>query len=115
MQESNTLLYEINTVPKYFKRYGRGRIVKVCFGVNIGSEFSGDHFAIVAGIYTAIVSLIPGLNNTSFHDIAVSFEVWILFGIIIIMNSKSAVDSTLKCFFVFLDKSATCIFNSSAV
>lgn len=47
LQESKTLLYEINKKPTYFKRYGRGRIVKVRFGVNIGSEFSGDHFAVV--------------------------------------------------------------------
>ena len=47
LKESETLLYEIKNKPKYFKRYGRGRIVKVRFGVNIGSEFSGDHFAIV--------------------------------------------------------------------
>lgn len=47
LNESETLLYEINVKPKYFKRYGRGRIIRVRFGVNVGSEFSGDHFAIV--------------------------------------------------------------------
>ncbi len=59
-------------------------------------------FAIITGIYTAIMSLVPALKNTSFHDIAVTFEVWILFGIIIIMNSKSDKDSALKCFVFFL-------------
>ncbi|MBQ2946958.1 MAG: type II toxin-antitoxin system PemK/MazF family toxin [Bacilli bacterium] len=47
LSESKTLLYEINKKPTNFKRYSRGRIVKVRFGVNIGSEFSGDHFAII--------------------------------------------------------------------
>lgn len=47
LNESETLLYEINTKPKTFKRYSRGQIVKVKFGVNIGSEFSGDHYAII--------------------------------------------------------------------
>lgn len=47
LSERKTLLYEINKKPTNFKRYARGRIVKVRFGVNIGSEFSGDHFAIV--------------------------------------------------------------------
>lgn len=47
LKESETLLYEINTKPKFYKRYARGRIVRVRFGVNIGSEFSGEHFAIV--------------------------------------------------------------------
>lgn len=47
LNESETLLYEINKKPKKFKRYSRGQIVKIKFGVNIGSEFSGDHYAIV--------------------------------------------------------------------
>ena len=58
--------------------------------------------AVIAGVYTALMALIPSLKNTSFHDIVVTFEVWILFGIIIIMNSKSAIDSALKCFVFFL-------------
>lgn len=47
LNESKTLLYEAKIQPTKFRRYARGRIVKVKFGVNIGSEFSGDHFAIV--------------------------------------------------------------------
>ena len=59
-------------------------------------------FSIIAGVYTAIMSMLPIVKDTSFEDIKVSFEVWILFGIIIIMNSKSAKDSALKCFVFFL-------------
>lgn len=59
-------------------------------------------FAIAAGVYTALVSIIPQVKDTSLHTIAVSFEVWILFGIFIIMNSKSNLDSALKCFVFFL-------------
>ncbi len=58
--------------------------------------------AVIMGIYTAIMALIPILKYTSFHDIAVTYEVWILFGIIIITNSKSAGESALKCFVFFL-------------
>lgn len=58
--------------------------------------------AVIAGVYTAVVALIPALQDSSFHTIAVSFEVWILFGILIIMNSKSNLDSALKCFVFFL-------------
>ena len=58
--------------------------------------------AVIAGIFTAVMALIPALHDTSFHTIAVSFEVWILFGILIIMNSKSNLDSALKCFVFFL-------------
>ena len=43
-------------------------------------------FAIIAGIYTAIMAILPITDNTSFKDITINFEVWILFGIIIIMN-----------------------------
>ena len=59
-------------------------------------------FAIIAGVYTAIMAMIPMAKDTSFADITVSFEVWIFFGILIIMNSKSAKDSALKCFVFFL-------------
>ena len=59
-------------------------------------------FAIIAGVYTAIMAMIPMAKDTSFADITVSFEVWIFFGIFIIMNSKSAKDSALKCFVFFL-------------
>ncbi|MBQ7669877.1 MAG: hypothetical protein IJS45_04050 [Clostridia bacterium] len=59
-------------------------------------------FALAAGVFTAVMALIPALHYTSFHTIAVSFEVWILFGILIIMNSKSNLDSALKCFVFFL-------------
>ena len=59
-------------------------------------------FALVAGAYTALMALIPVTKDTSFRDIAVFFEWWILFGIIIICNSKSPTDSALKCFVFFL-------------
>ena len=58
--------------------------------------------AIIAGIVTAVIAIIPALHYTSFNAITVTFEVWILFGILIIMNSKSNIDSALKCFVFFL-------------
>ena len=57
---------------------------------------------IVMGIYTAIMAMVPAVRDTSFSDLTVTFEVWILFGIFIIMNSKSGLDSALKCFVFFL-------------
>ena len=50
--------------------------------------------AIIVGIYTAVMALLPVANDTSFSDLKVTFEVWIFFGIFIIMNSKSAKDSS---------------------
>ena len=58
--------------------------------------------AIIAGVYTAAVAIIPALHYTSFHTITVTLEVWILFGILIIMNSSSNLDAALKCFVFFL-------------
>ena len=59
-------------------------------------------FSIVAGAYTALMALIPITKDTSFRDISIQLEWWILFGILIICNSKSPLDSALKCFVFFL-------------
>ena len=59
-------------------------------------------FSIIAGIYTAIMAILPITDNTSFRDIAINLDCWIVLGIIIIMNSRSAKDSALKCFIFFL-------------
>lgn len=58
--------------------------------------------AVLIGIYTAVMAIIPQLHYTSFNSITVTFEVWIFFGILIIMNSKSNMDAALKCFVFFL-------------
>lgn len=59
-------------------------------------------FAVLAGIFTAIMALIPQLRNSSFGAITVTFEVWILIGISIITNAKSNLDSAIKCFVFFM-------------
>ncbi|MBO4853838.1 MAG: hypothetical protein J5482_01665 [Oscillospiraceae bacterium] len=59
-------------------------------------------FAVVAGVYTGIMALLPITRDTSFADISISFEWWVLFGILIIVNSKTPLDSALKCFVFFL-------------
>ena len=58
--------------------------------------------AIIFGVYPAIMAMLPITKDTSFRDIAISFEVWILLGILIITNSKTAKESALKCFVFFL-------------
>ena len=65
VDESRTLLFEIENKPKNFKRYSRGEIVRVKFGVNIGSEFSGDHFAIV-------ISKQDTMRNSTLHVIPIT-------------------------------------------
>lgn len=65
LDESRTLLFEIDKPLKNYKRYFRGEIVRVKFGVNIGSEFSGDHFAIV-------VSKGDTMMNSTLHVIPIT-------------------------------------------
>ena len=58
-------------------------------------------FAIVAGIYTALMAMLVPDGN-SFHDIAVTVEVWILLAIIVIVNCKTPLEAALKTFIFFL-------------
>ena len=59
-------------------------------------------FSILIGIYTGVIAIIPCAADTSFKDISITFEWWILFGTLIIVNSKSPKESALKCFIFFL-------------
>ena len=59
-------------------------------------------YAIIIGIYTALMAIISQVRYTSFNTITTTLEVWIFIGIFIIMNSKSNKDSALKCFVFFL-------------
>ena len=59
-------------------------------------------FAVICGVYTGVVALIPALKDTSFQDITTTIECWVLFAIILIVNSKSPLDSALKVFVFFL-------------
>ncbi|MCR5134109.1 MAG: hypothetical protein K6B12_00570 [Clostridiales bacterium] len=58
--------------------------------------------AVIAGLYTGLMAFLPAAKDTSFADISITFEVWILFGILIIVNSGSPLDAALKCFVFFL-------------
>lgn len=59
-------------------------------------------FAVICGVYTGVMAMLPATEDTSFRDISISFEWWILFAILIIVNSKSALDSACKVFVFFL-------------
>ena len=58
-------------------------------------------FALATGIYTGIMALLFP-STSSFHDIAVMFEAWILFAIIIIVNCEKPLEAALKTFVFFL-------------
>lgn len=58
--------------------------------------------AVVTAVYTALVNQIQPLYDTSFQDIAINLECWILFAVFIIVNCKNWWEASLKCFVFFL-------------
>ena len=58
--------------------------------------------SIVIGVIVGLLMTVPALVDTSFTRIGVILYWWVLFGTIIITNSKSNIDSALKCFVFFL-------------
>ncbi len=59
-------------------------------------------FAVAAGIYTGLVMLVDVLDETSFQDIGISFEWWVIFAVIVVVNCNKGWDAALKCFVFFL-------------
>lgn len=61
--ESEIFIKETKTANKTYKKYQRGQLVKVNFGINIGSELCYTHFAIVItkkdSINSDILTIIP--------------------------------------------------------
>lgn len=58
--------------------------------------------SVVTAAFTAAMAIIPFFAETSFHDIAVNLEAWILFAMLIIMNCKTRKEASLKTFVFFL-------------
>lgn len=58
--------------------------------------------SILIGLLVGIIMINPDWKDTSISQIGVGFSWWVLFGTIIIANSKSNADSALKCFVFFL-------------
>lgn len=58
-------------------------------------------FAVIAGVITGI-SAISIFNDSSFQDLSISFEGWILFAVFIISNCKTWKEAALKTFVFFL-------------
>lgn len=59
-------------------------------------------FAAVAGCYTGWIMTIDSLKETSFQDIGISYECWIIFAVIIVVSCKKSWEAMLKCFVFFL-------------
>ncbi len=65
-------------------------------------------FAVVAGAYTGIVGSIPAAEGTSFRDIAISYEWWVIFAVVIASNCAKSWESALKIFVFFLISQPLC-------
>ena len=59
-------------------------------------------FAIVTGVYTGIVMSISAFENTSIQDIGVTYEWWVIFAVIIVVNCEKSWEAALKCFVFFV-------------
>lgn len=59
-------------------------------------------FAIITGVVTALLKVIPVLEETSFQDIAITYDCWILFAVFIIVNCNKWWEASLKTFVFFL-------------
>ncbi len=59
-------------------------------------------FAIVAGSYTGVMMLFDILKDTSFQDIGISYEWWVIFAVIVVVNCDKSWEAMLKCFEFFL-------------
>lgn len=59
-------------------------------------------FAVAIGIFVGVLARIPFLENTSFSDIAVVLDMWIILAILIIINCKTRKEAVLKTFIFFL-------------
>lgn len=58
--------------------------------------------AIIIGVTVGLLNSVPFLKDSSLTDPAIYFDFWVLIGILLISNSKSNLDSSLKCFAFFL-------------
>lgn len=78
-----------------------GSLIRKLFG---GFEMTWKRliiFAVLAGIYTALMAILVPDGN-SFHDIAVTVEAWVLLAIIVIANCKKPLEAAIKTFVFFL-------------
>ena len=78
------------------------KVVKKLFG-NLNMSWKNViMFAVAVGIYTGIIMQIDFLDDTSFQDIGILYEFWVLFAVIIVVNCGKNTQAMLKCFAFFL-------------
>lgn len=58
--------------------------------------------AAIIGVYVGVINQIPILHDTSFQDIAVTMEWWVLFALLIVCSCRTPWEAGLKCLVFFL-------------
>lgn len=58
--------------------------------------------AVFAAGLTSVFLILPVFDNTSFREMGVYFEAWVLFGVFLMTNGKTPLDAALKTFVFFL-------------
>ena len=59
-------------------------------------------FAVATGLYTGQIMLIDSLKDTSFQDIGISYEWWVVFAVFLVVHCEKDWEAMLKCFVFFL-------------
>lgn len=59
-------------------------------------------FAVVTGVLTGVIMIVPFLKESAFVYIGVSFEFWFIFAVFVVSNCKNPLEAGLKCFVFFL-------------
>ena len=77
-------------------------MIKKIFGQIKMSWLKVIIFALITGVYTGLIMLVPSLKNTSFQDIGMTFEWWVIFAVIVVVNCEKGWEAALKCFVFFL-------------
>ncbi len=65
-------------------------------------------FAVATGVYSGLVMLVPAFKDTSFRDIGISYEWWLIFAVVVVVNCEKWWDAMLKCFVFFLISQPIC-------
>ena len=59
-------------------------------------------FAVLAAVLAAVLTMVPALKETSFHNIGVCLEAWVLLALIVVLNCSSWLEAGLKTLVFFL-------------
>ena len=74
---------------------------KLFFGIK-PSWWKVIAFAVVTGVATGLIMMIPQLEGTFVRNIGETVEAWILFALIVCMNCEKPLEAALKTFVFFL-------------